>query len=240
MEIDKSLYIPLYQQIKDFLQEKIDIGEWESGYRLASERVLADQFNVSNITVKRAIQELVDEGYLYRQSGKGTFVIKKEEQNISEMVSLHNKQQESVTHPHKLLSFKKISAGVKVAKQLNLKSSDLVYEIIRLKIESGSYVVIEYSFIPGSPFPDLLVKDIDDNLLYNTFTNKYGVKLGKAKVYFSTTLAEDHEAELLNVSKGEQLFVFERYTTSKKGVIIEYSRFTLKENQAKYFLEIEL
>jgi len=240
MKVDKSLSTPLYHQVKDYLQEKIDSGEWESGYRLAAERVLADQFNVSNITIKRAIQELVHEGYLHRQSGKGTFVIKKKEQDISKMVSLHNKHEESATHPHRLLSFKKVGAGSKIAKQLNLKPSDQVYKIIRLKIEDGSPAVIEYSFLPSTPFPGLTVDDIDDNLLYNIFTNKYGLELNKAKIYFSTTLAQEYEEELLNVPKGEQLFVLERYTFSKQNETIEYSKLIFKENQAKYFLEVEL
>ncbi|WP_010531919.1 GntR family transcriptional regulator [Lentibacillus jeotgali] len=240
MKIDKSLTTPLYNQIKAYLQEKIDSGKWEAGYRLAAERELAEQFNVSTITIKRAIHELVHDGYLHRQSGKGTFVIKKEEQDISKMVSLHNEREESAKHPHKLLSFKKVSAGSKLAKHLDIKPSDQVYKIIRLKIEDGSPAVIEYSFVPSITFPELSVEDIDDNLLYNIFTKKYGVELDKAKIYFSTALAYEYEKELLNVPKGEQLFVLERYTNSKQQDIIEYSKFILKENQAKYYLEVQL
>ncbi|SFB38575.1 GntR family transcriptional regulator [Lentibacillus halodurans] len=241
MEVDKTLSIPLYQQIKDYLKEKIDSGEWEAGYRLAAERELAEQFSVSNITIKRAIHELVYEGYLHRQSGKGTFVIKKEEQDISKMVSLHNdKLAKSTKHPHKLLSFKKDSAGSKIAKKLHINQSDRVYKIIRLKIENGSPAIIEYSFVPSDPFPNLSVDDLEDNLLYNIYTKKYGVELNKAKIYFSTSVAHEYEEKLLNVVKGEQLIVLERFTTSKQQDIIEYSKFILKENQAKYYLEVQL
>src|SRR5699024_4045068 len=114
------------------------------------------------------------------------------------------------------------------------------YKINRVKIEDCCPAVIEYSFLSITPFPGLTVDDIDDNLLYNIFTNKYGLELNKAKIYFSTTLAQEYEEELLNVPKGEQLFVLERYTFSKQNETIEYSKLILKENQAKYFLEVEL
>src|SRR5699024_12165926 len=122
-------------------------------------KLLTYQFYFNKNTYKTVIKELVHEGYLHRQSGKGTFVIKKKEQDISKMVSLHNKHEESATHPHRLLSFKKVGAGSKIAKQLNLKTSDQVYIIIRLKIEITRPEIIEYSFLPSTPFPGLTVDD---------------------------------------------------------------------------------
>src|SRR5699024_11397847 len=74
MKVNKDLSIPLYQQVKDYLKDKITSCEWEVGYQLPTEKELAAQFHVSNITVKRAVLELVNKGLLHRQSGKGTFV----------------------------------------------------------------------------------------------------------------------------------------------------------------------
>ncbi|WP_099159613.1 GntR family transcriptional regulator [Virgibacillus ndiopensis] len=240
MELNKSVSTPLYHQIKDYLEDKITKGEWEPGYRLPTEKELANQFNVSNITVKRAILELVNEGILYRKSGKGTFVIKKEEQDISKLVSLRNEADDDQQHPHKTLSFSKVMAGTNIGNQLEINSEEMVYKINRLKIKEGDPEVIEYSFIPSGVFPDLSQTDIEDELLYNIFLKKYGIELGKAKIFFSTIIADDYEADLLNVPKGEQLFVLERYTVTVKNQIIEYSKFILKQDQPRYFLEVQL
>lgn len=118
MKIDKSLSIPLYQQVKDYLEEKIIIGEWSLGYQLPSEKELAVKFDVSNITVKRAIHELVNEGVLERHSGKGTFVIeKKEAKDISTLVSLKNESwSENKHYPHKTIKFKKKQLGTRLVR----------------------------------------------------------------------------------------------------------------------------
>ncbi|MTW87905.1 UTRA domain-containing protein [Virgibacillus dakarensis] len=240
MKVNKNLSVPLYHQIKDYLEDKITMREWQPGYRLPTEKELAAQFNVSNITVKRAIHELVNEGILYRQSGKGTFVIKKEEQDISKLVSLRNESEDNQQHPHKTLSFTKVKAGKKIGKILEINPDENVYKINRLKIKKGNPEVIEYSFIPGNVFPDLTQTDIEDELLYNIFLKKYGMKLGKAKIFFSTIIADDYEAGLLKIPKGDQLFVLERYTVTVKNQIIEYSKFILKQDQSRYFLEVQL
>lgn len=66
--------LPLYQQVKRQVLERIAEGEWASNELLPSEWELADQFDVSQGTVRKALSELVVDGVLYRQQGKGTFV----------------------------------------------------------------------------------------------------------------------------------------------------------------------
>ncbi|GIN20932.1 MAG TPA: GntR family transcriptional regulator [Bacillus bacterium] len=240
MKINKELAIPLYQQVKDYLHKKIISGEWAAGYQLPAEKDLATQFGVSTITIKRAVLELVDEGLLYRQSGKGTFVMHIEEKDISKFVTLKNEEWEAQHHPHKTLYFNIVQADDELAALLRIEEGDLMYQIQRLKIQQDQPVALEYSYIPQELFPDLHQEDIDDNLLYNIFQRGYGVQLDKAKIYFSTVLADEYQAESLNVERGVQLFVFERFTFNNDNHIIEYSKFIIKQDQSKYFLEIKL
>ncbi|KYD10027.1 MULTISPECIES: GntR family transcriptional regulator [Heyndrickxia] len=240
MKVNKNLPTPLYHQVKDYLEEKIILGEWEPGFQLPTEKELSAQFQVSTITVKRAIHDLVNKGILYRQRGKGTFVSRKEDKDIYQLVSLRNEAEEDKHHPHKSLSFKEEEAGVKIGKMLNINAAEKVYKIHRLKIEEETPVGIEYTYIPCSLFPGLTEKVIEDDLFYNVFTNKYGMNLGKAKIFFSTITAEDYEADLLNIPKGEQLFVLERFTYTEEQQIIEYSRFIIRQEKSRYFIEIRL
>lgn len=71
---DRKLPTPLYAQIKQILLDRIQAGEWQTGNSIPTETELCSAFNVSRITVRCAMKELVTEGYLERTSGRGTFV----------------------------------------------------------------------------------------------------------------------------------------------------------------------
>ena len=242
MKINKNLPTPLYHQVKNYLEEKVIRGEWEPGFQLPTERELAKHFSVSTITVKRAVHDLVDKGILYRQRGKGTFVNKKEniDKDIYQLVTLRNELKDNTPHPHKVLHFNKEEAGDVISKELNIKSNDQVFKIHRLKLEEDEAVGIEYTYIPTTIIPEISIETIDNDLIYNMFVNKFGIKLGKAKIFFSTIVATELEAALLNISVGEQLMVLERYTYTESELIVEYSKFIIIQDKSRYFIEVRL
>lgn len=77
---------PLYVQIEDFILEQIKTGRWQLDQQITTERELAEQFKVSRITAKNALNNLVNQGYLYRQRGKGTFVSNRKRQGMQQVV----------------------------------------------------------------------------------------------------------------------------------------------------------
>ncbi len=76
---------PLYLQLKQILWQEILDGRWEDGQKIPTENVLVEQYQVSRVTVRKAVSELVKEGYLTRHPGKGTFVSKIIIQNVLDM-----------------------------------------------------------------------------------------------------------------------------------------------------------
>ncbi|BCL81712.1 GntR family transcriptional regulator [Ktedonobacteria bacterium brp13] len=66
--------LPRYYQLKEIMSEKISTGEWKPGGLIPSERELGEQYGISRMTARQAITELVNEGLLFREQGKGTFV----------------------------------------------------------------------------------------------------------------------------------------------------------------------
>ena len=72
--LDPRSVIPLYRQLKDILKEDIESGIWKPGDRIPSENELREQYDVSRNTVIKALEELVQEGLLRREQGRGTFV----------------------------------------------------------------------------------------------------------------------------------------------------------------------
>src|SRR3954447_18057502 len=74
MKLNNSISTPLYDQLKQILKDAIGQGVYKSGEKLPNETELCDLYGVSRITVRRAIQDLADDGFLERKQGKGTFV----------------------------------------------------------------------------------------------------------------------------------------------------------------------
>ena len=165
MQINKGLHVPLYRQVEQVLEEKIKTGQWETGSQVPTEQELSDIFEVSTITVKRAIIELVNKGYLYRQRGKGTFVSGSlKEQDINSIISL--KTEESGEHPHELISFSLNVANEEIREKLNSDTLK-VFNVVRLKIENEEPSALEYTYLPYSKCPDLTPEDINNELIYN-------------------------------------------------------------------------
>ncbi|MCG7333721.1 GntR family transcriptional regulator [Sporosarcina sp. ACRSM] len=240
MRIDKNINIPYYQQVKNVIEEKLLSEEWPPGYQLPTEKELAAYFDVSTITVKRGILELVNEGLLYRERGRGTFVNKKEEKSINKMVTLISTDDNEEDYPHKTISFELKQAGVKIGKALQVDESELIYSINRVKLDNEVPVSIEYTYIPQKCTGNLEQSLLEEDLIYNVLTKKYGLKLKKAKIFISTILAGEKEADILNIPIGQQLFVLERYTFNVNDALVEYSYFVIKKDNFNYFIEVTL
>ena len=88
MELNNTIAKPLYKQLEDQLKEEIDTGKRKAGSRLPTENELSTTYNVSRVTVRKALAGLSELGYLDRKSGKGTFVAEKRiQRNISKGVT---------------------------------------------------------------------------------------------------------------------------------------------------------
>jgi GntR family transcriptional regulator len=239
MQLNKDLPTPLYYQIQEILEGKISSGQWQEGYQLPTEKELARQYDVSTITVKRAVHELVNRGILYRVRGKGTFVSSRvNEKDLFNLVTFG--QENEKDHPHKLLhSTIEYAKGV-VAKKLELKANERVFKIQRLKIDEHEPAALEYSYLVYDLCPGFSPSLIEDRLIYNVIEDVCGVRLEKAKIYFSTTVADAYEAEILNVEKGMPLIVLERTTYLAENRPVEYSKFVVRQDKADYFFEVHL
>lgn len=239
MQIDKSLHIPLYRQVEKILEEKIIAGQWEVGRQLPTEQELSDLFEVSTITVKRAVIELVNKGYLFRQRGKGTFVSgAAKEQDLNSIIALSTGSDQE--HPHELLSFKYEAAGAEIAQKLKIDSADEVIKIERLKIENNDPLALEYTYLPADRCPGLTPDDINNDLIFNLLKNRFDISLGRAKVFIRPYILPKNQSKLLQVDPGTAVFEWERITYTKQEDIIEYSKFYIRDDKEVYYTEVQL
>jgi GntR family transcriptional regulator len=176
MYIDKKSPIPVYYQLKKLIAAKIAAGEFRPNQPIPSERELGETLQISRMTVRQALNQLVNEGVLYRKKGKGTFVAKlKIEQHyimsFSEMV-----KNKGLIPATKVLFFEKALPTPDLVELLDLNKTDLLYQIRRLRLANETPIGIETVFIPEKFCPDLELLDLTASL-YQIIREAYSLTL---------------------------------------------------------------
>lgn len=193
--------LPLYCQLAETIEKKIDSGEWSVGTCIPSERELSSIYNMSRITVRKAIDELERKGKLEKVQGKGTFVLNHQiVQSLNSIYSFSREmeKQGKITST-KLLERTIIPADARVAKNLKIAEGEPVIFLKRLRCdESGEAIMIEKTYFEESKYPYVMDMDFETGGLYKTLEERYGVKIDKATERFKACELTLSECQLLN------------------------------------------
>ncbi|WP_330925123.1 histidine utilization repressor [Candidatus Sororendozoicomonas aggregata] len=154
---------PLYLQIKHYITQKIDSGQWPEGHKITTELALTRQFNVSRMTANKAIRDLVAEGRLYRRPRRGTFVCKKEEKADASLLSVQNiaeqVRQRGKNYHCQIIRQVAIGADENVAADLEVRvGSSLFYSEI-VHYENDSPVQLEMRWVNAEYVPEYISQD---------------------------------------------------------------------------------
>ena len=174
--------IPKYQQIKDDLKQQIISGNFENGDRFYTEAELIKMFNVSSITVVRALNELANDGYIIRQQGKGTFVSRARKHKRVEFSDIETFpiQKDKVT----VLSIER-GNELRILEKLELTPSQFYYKIDRIRRTGDKVYIYHQTYIPeqyiNPNYPDL---DYYSSI-YNRFKTDYHIHMNDE--YFEET-----------------------------------------------------
>lgn len=237
--VSKKNPVPLHFQIKEILQEMIENEELKPGDAVPTERELCEIQGVSRMTVNKAIMSLVNEGLLYREQGKGTFVAKpKENKEIAGLKSFSEVMQDKGLKTETRILFFQIKEATKRIKSvLNLSDdNNKVFEISRLRMSEGEPVAIETVWIPHNLCSDMDRQTIEGKSLYETFKNKYKYFPNKAKQTIEPIILNEDECRLLNQNENALALMFRRTTYIKDEVPIEYTKAIYRSDIYKYEL----
>lgn len=216
-------FSPLYRQIKDFLVASLERGEWGPGDAIPSEGELASRFNVSQGTVRKAIDEMAAENMLVRRQGKGTFVATHSDpRSFYRFLRLVPDDGVAVPAASEPFYCETVSASPDVAAALGLKAGSPVVHIKRLLRFSGETVVFDQLYLVGELFAGLTLDALRgrNRSLYSVFESDFGVRMIQAEEHLRAVAADAESASLLNVAAGEPLLLVERtaYTYGNKPV----------------------
>jgi GntR family transcriptional regulator len=208
---------------------------------LPGESDLCKAFDVSRTVIRQALQELEYKGLIYREKGRGTFVAKPKihEGLFQELTGFY---QDMVAKGHRprsdVLKQEKISAGPKVAGYLNLEPGDEVIQIDRLRYVNHEPIVFVTTYLPYDICPDLLAVDLTEQSLYEYLENEHGLFIASGKRFLEAVVANQLEAELLQVDEGSPLLLLNSVGYLEDGRAMEYFHAVHRGDRSRFETEL--
>ncbi|MGL4406833.1 GntR family transcriptional regulator [Zoogloea sp.] len=227
MRPESPTFSPLYRQIKKLMVNSLQSAEWRPGQAIPSEQELALRFNVSQGTVRKAIDELAAENLLVRKQGKGTFVASHNDpRSMFRFLRLVPTDGELV-HPQSVpLDCWKAKAGNEAARMLGIELGAPVIILRRTLRFSGKPVVVDEIYLPGEIFQGLTMEVLqgEQGSLYGLFEARFGVRMIRAEEHIRAVAADRMVSETLGVSEGTPLLSVERVTYTYGDRPVEWRR----------------
>jgi GntR family transcriptional regulator len=235
----KAFTIPLYIQIAERLISQIESGELSPGSKLAPERELSLELDVNRMTLRRALQVLDSQGLLERRHGIGNFIahskIDRQMESIFRFSSGMAKR--GFTPGTKLISVALINSDKKLANDLGVQDSSLLYDILRLRSINQEPVMLESYKIPVQRFPGLQEFDLENRSIYEIFETEYRVKIARNRQILEPISANTFEAELLQITRGYPLMLEKRLSYDTDDQPVEYGRDRYRGDRFRFITE---
>lgn len=239
--IDPGNILPKYYQLATILRQKIEEGAWKEHEPIPSERQLEEQYNLSRPTIRQAIDLLVNQGYLYRLHGKGTFVSPpKLQKGIFELTSFSEDMRNRGLEPGQtFLEFGMVDAPVKVARKLELPEGRQVLRIKRVRLGSGVPIGIQDSYLALGEGQTITREEVEARgSIYAILQEKFNIFPSEADETLEVTLASTEEAMLLQIPVGSPLLLMERTLWSQERKAVEFVKILYRGDRYKYTLRL--
>ncbi len=240
MSINRNSPTPIYRQLYLILRGQIEAREYQLDDVLPTEEQLAERYAVSRVTIRKALQILVDDGLIVRQAGKGTFVYP---QTIREnLYSLQGfAEMMASDYPAQImeiLNFEVIQAGDDLASLLAVSPGDKILRIKRRhRVENRpvAYAIIYLPFEVGKLFTP---EDVETTPIYTLLVRKAFLTIGRATQRVTAVAANQEIVEVLRIASGSPVLTVKRVTYSAEEQPIEYIQLYYPGGQHELVMEL--
>jgi GntR family transcriptional regulator len=224
VDLSKAEGIPLYVKIREALRQEITDGTLQRGEKILSEDLLAEKYNVSRMTVRQGIADLIDEGYLYRRHGVGTFVaFPHVERDHSRLTNFFEISESKGIHAWaRVLSVDVIPAKQRVAKALDLGEGEKVIRIQTLRFTDIGPVTVHDAHVPYKLFAHFIEENLEVQRLWSLF-EQCGYKVKRAVQRLEARDAGPELARLLQVDECTPILYKERTVYAEDGTPVEFT-----------------
>lgn len=234
--LDRTQPQPLYEQIIDALRDLIDTTPLLPNEKIPSERELSERFAVNRLTVRKAIDELVQEGVLFRQHGKGTFV---SPPKLTQPLLVVRSFTEAMLQEGRLPgtyvhSVERRNGGAHVCRQLNIPLGTTIIELVRVRTVDSLPIALITSYIPNALVGTLDLEEFESVSLYALLQDRCGLSLVRSYVTLEPTVASHQESALLEIEPSQPLLLLRGLVYNEQESIVEYSKALYRGDKVRF------
>jgi GntR family transcriptional regulator len=245
-EMESESNMPLYYKVQNYILDLIKSNQLKEGDFIPTEVELGNMFNISRPTVRQGLNILVSKGYLKRQKGKGTFVIKpKILQENTRFIESYNQEmhKKGLVPETRVLEISiKICPDFLVDK-LGVEEGDKIIKLKRLRYayndeeQDNKPILLTTVYIPYKKFPNLIMYDFEKRSLYEVFEEN-NVYIKKAIREIEAKLSNKETSKLLKINEGSPVHGISSFGYGEDGSVIEYAESIYPGERNKFIVEI--
>lgn len=231
---------PLYEQLKQTIIGDIIAGIYTFGDRLPGEMGLVDKYGISRITVRRALAELVEEGYLSSQQGRGTFVSYHPiERQLRTFGGFSESFADGIKNKtSRILSREVVEADEEIADKLKIDLGTKVLHLRRLMSDADTPYMLDNAYFIEAMYPGLSILLHDNVSTFQLMRNHYHKVFARADKTLGVVRATAEYAELLNCVSGDPLFSITKIIYDLDSIPIHYSHYYVLGDHCVYTLSV--
>jgi len=231
--------ISKYCKLAEIIKNKINDGEYNLGERIPTEQKLMEKYKLSRDTVRKAINHLVKEKYLYKLQGSGTFV--SEEFYSQSLLKFYSFTEEMIRRgkvpSSEIISFELVEIDEKIQKKMSINSIK-VYKLIRLRLADKKPVMYETTYLNPDLLKNLSLKILTEKPLYDVIRKDYKINFDRAVEKFKAVIPTEDILEKLKMSSLKACMELERYTYSQNEVL-EYTKSIARGDKLTFEIELK-
>lgn len=234
--IDRSSFVPAYYQLAQILERKIKQGVWQPGSVLASESELAQHYGLSRMTVRRALDKLVELGLVYAEKGRGTFVASPQvEKATFQFLGFHEDMQRRGLAPDaRLLEAKVVAAPPRAARGLEVPVGSKVLFYRRVLLANGEPLVYDRKYLRYAKGKPILENDLAYLPLPEAVAQHSDVAPVSSRLSIQATVVREEEASLLQVPAGTPAFYIEQVICAADGRPVGYGWYIYRGDKYQF------
>jgi GntR family transcriptional regulator len=229
-----------HEKVKQHLQKEINEGYYDAGDKLPSEKRLCDYFKVSRVTVRHALQNLENDGFIYRKQGVGAFV--SDQAYKSNLVRLTDFSEDmrlaGLKSSSRLISLKKVDPIKEVNEILDIRPDMKLIRVDRVRLGSGKPVAFDITWLPPGYGQLLFDEDLTTQTIYNVIEEKYEIPIIAGSYRFTAIKADEYIADHLNLEAGDALFEIDRCSRTNGDKKVYFQKRYYNPAYVSYVMEL--
>lgn len=231
---------PRHERVSSWIRDQIESGKLLENDQLPSENQLGTRFEVSRITIRRALQTLESEGLIYRKQGLGSFVADNRlHQGLESLSDFVEDMEAAGLAPESIvLSQGTEQASPRIATSLGIKEGTVVWRIDRLRKGDGETLAYDRTWMPMFYAHLLQQRDLESTTIYSILEEEHDICVCRGAFRIEAVNAPNDVAQHLDVPWGRALLLIERTTYSDADQQVYFQQRFYRSDRVAYELEL--